>query len=143
MGTAPVAKMVIQSRLSEAPEVHKPLLAQVAEHGYSPEAVFAIRLALDEALTNAIRHGNCNDPSKQVVVEWSVTDRQVRISVTDEGCGFCPGELPDPTTEENLTRPCGRGVMLMQAYMNDVKFNKRGNKVTMTRKRDAPAPARQ
>ncbi|MFA9478415.1 ATP-binding protein [Phycisphaerales bacterium AB-hyl4] len=141
MGRAPVTKMVIPSKLSETQRVTEPLFQQIADHDYPEKAVFAIRLSVDEALTNAIRHGNCNDPEKQVAVEWAVTDKQVRITVTDEGCGFHPDHLPDPTESENLTRPCGRGVMLMQAYMTDVKFNKRGNQVTMIKDRDCVGPS--
>lgn len=140
MGRAPVTKMVIPSRLSETQRVTEPLLKQIEDRGYPEKIVFAIRLAIDEALTNAIRHGNCNDPGKQVEVAWSVTDQQVSITVTDEGCGFHPDHLPDPTEEENLERPCGRGVLLMQTYMTNVKFNKRGNQVTMTKHRDCSGP---
>ena len=140
MGTADVTRLVIPSRLSEAPAVQDRLLEQVQEKRYPQEAVFAIRLAFDEALTNAIRHGNCSDPAKKVVVEWSITDQQVKITITDEGFGFKPDALPDPTADENLTCPGGRGVLLMHAYMTEVCFNKRGNRVTMTKHRNCAKP---
>ena len=132
--------MVIASELSQVPRVQKVVLEELERHGHGQETAFAVRLALEESLSNAIRHGNQNDPSKQVVIEYAVTADEVRISVTDEGPGFQPETLPDPREEENLARPCGRGVMLMQAYMTDVAYNDKGNKVTMVRTRDGAPP---
>lgn len=135
MAHDPKTKMVIASRRTEAAAVQQAVLDAAERHGYSREAIFGIRLALDEALNNAIRHGNCDDPDKHVTVEFSASDKRLSITVTDEGCGFCPEDVPDPTLDENLTRPCGRGVMLMQAYMNKVRFNKAGNRVTMVKEK--------
>ena len=129
-------RVVIPSRLPEAPPVIEAILEQVRQHQYPEQAVFGVRLALDEALSNAINHGNGGDPAKQVTVEYSVTDQQLHITICDEGGGFEPEGLPDPTLDENLTRPCGRGVMLMRAYMSDVQFNKAGNCVTLVKRRD-------
>lgn len=128
--------MVIASELTQVPRVQRAILDEVERHGYGPDAVFAVRLALEEALSNAIRHGNANDCTKQVTIDYAVTDDEVRISVADEGPGFDPASLPDPRAEENLERPHGRGVMLMQAYMTEVFYNKKGNCVTMIRTRD-------
>ncbi len=140
MADAATTRMVIPSELAEVPQVQQTILAAVEQHGYAKDALFAIRLALEEALSNAIRHGNCDDASKTVTVEYSVTDEAVRITVTDEGYGFEPGEVPDPCAEENLERPHGRGVMLIQAYMSEVSYNERGNRVTMIRRRDHNTP---
>ncbi|MEX0745584.1 MAG: ATP-binding protein [Phycisphaeraceae bacterium] len=140
MGTVPVVKMVIPSRLTETPAVQKALLEQVKAHGFPRDAVFAVRLAVDEALNNAIRHGNANDPAREVTVEFAITDKQVKVTVADEGSGFKPDCLPDPTCSANIERPCGRGVMLMHAYMTAVRYNKAGNRVTMIKRRDCPGP---
>ena len=134
-------RLVIPSRLSDAAEVQKTIAADVEAAGYSENAQFAIRLALEEALSNAVRHGNCGDESKEVIVEYSVDDEQFEIVIQDEGCGFVPDELPDPTALENLDRPCGRGVMLMRAYMTLVEFNPDGNRVHMIKRKDCPLPA--
>lgn len=136
MADVPTTKMVIPSKLEEVPRVHEAILAELNEHGYSQEAIFAVRLAMEEALSNAVRHGNGGDPAKTVTVEYAVTDQRIWISVADEGHGFEPETLPDPCDEENLARPHGRGVMLMQAYMTEVAYNERGNCVTMVRHRD-------
>lgn len=109
----------------------------VEQAGWPREAVFAVKLALEEAVSNAIKHGNGRDPSKSVVVEWDVREHEVELRVCDQGQGFCPACVPDPTLEENLCLPHGRGVMLMRAYMSEVSFNKRGNCVTMVKRRDA------
>ena len=117
-----MVKLVIPSKLTELPGVQQAIIEPAQAHGYGQEEVFAIRLALDEAVTNAIHHGNGNDPSKHVTIEYQVDDQAVRINVTDEGCGFCPKTLPDPTLEDNLATPHGRGVMLIQSYMTEVSF---------------------
>ena len=132
--------LVVPSRLSEVPKVQETILAQVEQAGYSREAVFAIRLALDEAVSNAIRHGNDCDPDKQVRVRYRIDPEQVHIDVCDEGTGFKPQCLPDPTLDENLCRPCGRGVMLMRAYMTEVYFSPEGNCVTLIKRRGCTLP---
>jgi serine/threonine-protein kinase RsbW len=126
--------------MDEAVNVMQSIVAAVESHGYSEGAVFAVRLALDEALSNAIRHGNQNNPKKTVTVEYEVTDDQARISICDEGPGFTPADLPDPTLDENLERPHGRGVMLIQAYMTEVSYNDKGNCVTMVKHRTCQLP---
>ena len=68
-------RLVIPSRLDQVPQVQQAILETAQEAGFERNTCFAIRLALDEALSNAIRHGNCNDPEKQVTVEYEVTDR--------------------------------------------------------------------
>jgi serine/threonine-protein kinase RsbW len=75
-----------------------------------------------------------------VTFEWQITDEQVTISVTDEGQGFDADAVPDPTAEENLSRPCGRGVMLIRQYMTDVRYSDRGRRVTMIKRRDCTRP---
>ena len=108
--------------------------------GYSKEAIFAIQLALDEAVTNAIRHGNKLDESKSVSVHYTIGDRDTTITICDQGEGFDPKELPDPTLDENLTCPSGRGVMLMQAYMTSVSYNDKGNCLTLVKRKNCALP---
>lgn len=142
MGSSLANKWVIPSTLEETSKVLKAVLADVQSLGYSDDAVFAIRLAMDEALANAVNHGNAGDASKTVAVEFSVNSDAFTASVTDEGCGFCPDRVPDPTHDQNLERPCGRGVMLMKAYMSSVSYSDRGNCVTLIKYRNCPLPAR-
>lgn len=126
-------KLVLSSRFEEVRRAEDAVIAAAEKMGFIGSDQFAIRLALEEALANAIKHGNQCDPDKQVTLECEASENQIAITVTDEGPGFQPDELPDPTSEENLEKPFGRGVMLMRAYMSDVSFNDSGNMVTMVR----------
>lgn len=108
--------------------------------GFDRRAVFGLALSLEEVLTNAVRHGNRKDPEKRVVVEGWIDETAAVIAVEDEGEGFVPEEVPDCTADENLLRPHGRGVMLMHAYMTHVRYNARGNRVTLIKRRDCPRP---
>ena len=97
----------------------------------NPNDRFTIPLAVDEALLNAIEHGNRNDPDKKVRVTCRITEEWVEISVEDEGEGFDPDSIPDPTTPEQMTATRGRGLFLIRHYMDEVRFNEKGNKITM------------
>ncbi len=95
------------------------------------------RLAAEEAIVNAIRHGHQCDPTRAVRVSILLTSRRVTIRVQDQGPGFDPEKLPDPVAPENLERLCGRGVFLMRATMTRVRFNARGNAVLLCKQRSA------
>ena len=127
------ADVVIPSDPAEARRVQdqiEQLLQQSDAHNHD---VFSIKLALEEALVNAIKHGNQMDRAKKVRVAYQLLPDRFQIQITDEGTGFDPCDVPDPTAFENLERPCGRGLMLMRHYMNEVAFNGRGNSVSMTK----------
>jgi serine/threonine-protein kinase RsbW len=127
--------IVIPTDLQEGRRQAETILRLVEDHGYSPDVCFAIRLALEEALINAIKHGNRFDPHKQIRIWAEVSDRRTAITIEDEGEGFHPDALADPTADENLEKPSGRGIMLMRAYMDQVTFNDRGNQVVMVKNR--------
>lgn len=93
---------------------------------------FNLRTALAEALANAILYGNGEDPAKRVRVRVETTPDQVRLHVTDEGDGFDPNALPDPTSPDNLEREDGRGLFVMQHLVDQVTFNARGNAICLT-----------
>ena len=131
MGQPQPKRLVVCSRLEEVAKVQQAVGCDVEAVGHAPGTQFAVRLALDEAMANAIHHGNSDDPNKHVTVEYSVTRQRIQISVTDEGNGFDPNAVPDPTLHENICKPNGRGLMLMHAYMTKVQYNSRGNSVTL------------
>ena len=131
--------MVIESDLRAARKVEEQVLRDAARHGYGEASRFAIRLALEEALNNAIKHGNRLDPAKVVEVCYHIDEHQASFTITDQGAGFDPCDVPDPTTDENLERPSGRGIMLMRAYMDEVRYSKRGSQLHMV-KRNARKP---
>jgi serine/threonine-protein kinase RsbW len=111
------------------------LLEQLGLHGWSPSDTFAIHLAAEEAIVNAIIHGNKLDPAKQVHVDCMVSPELVRIEVADQGTGFDPASVPDCTLEERLEVPTGRGVMLMRTFMTRLEYNATGNSVLMEKRR--------
>jgi anti-sigma regulatory factor (Ser/Thr protein kinase) len=89
------------------------------------------RVSLTEALSNAMLYGNERDPEKRVRVEVIVGEREIQARVTDEGSGFDPGVIPDPTSPDNLEKSGGRGLFLMRELMDEVHYNERGNQVTL------------
>ena len=107
--------------------------------GFGEAASFAIRLALEEALVNGFRHGNKGDPTKSVTVRCAIDAQGAEIEVTDEGEGFDPGSVPDPTAEENIEIPSGRGIMLMRAYMSEVEYLPPGNRLRIRYRKPAEA----
>ena len=125
--------MMIPSTYDAARAVEDSVLEELDRHGYDETATFAVKLALEESLNNAIKHGNRLDPRKMVEVHYDVNAERVRITVADQGNGFDPSGVPDPTTDENLEKPCGRGLLLMRAYMDEVSFSECGRQVRMTK----------
>ena len=95
-----------------------------------------MRLALEEALVNAIKHGNGLDPNKEVSVLCQISQDKVRVVIEDQGAGFRPQDVPDPTEDENLEKPGGRGIMLMRAFLSVVEYNERGNRVILEKHRN-------
>lgn len=100
-------------------------------------AAFRVRAAVGEALSNAVLYGNRQDPSRRVRVGAEMRPREVRITVTDEGDGFDPDAVPDPTRPDRVQESHGRGLFLLRTLMDEVRFNDVGNEVTLVlRKRD-------
>jgi serine/threonine-protein kinase RsbW len=89
------------------------------------------RVSLIEALSNAMLYGNRKDPAKRVRVEISIQRASVVATITDEGGGFDPSLVPDPTVPANLEKPGGRGIFLIHSLMDEVRYNSRGNSVTL------------
>jgi len=111
------------------------VLEQMGGHGWSPSDIFAIQLAAEEGITNAIVHGNQLDMAKRVHVVCTVMPDVVRIEIEDQGEGFDPATVPDCTLEDRLDVPSGRGVMLMRSFMTSVAYNAKGNRVVMEKHR--------
>ena len=91
--------------------------------GLNEEQLATLLLAVTEATTNAIIHANKCDKSKLVTVDVNVQNSKLVIKVTDEGTGFDPTQIPDPTQPENILKDSGRGMYLMKVYMDDLKYN--------------------
>jgi serine/threonine-protein kinase RsbW len=128
-------EVIIPSDTGAGQAVQERILQALQHLQYPARDVFGVRLALEEALVNAIKHGNAMNPAKQVRVTCEVSPDQVRIEIEDEGSGFNPSDVADPTEEENLACPGGRGIMLMRAFMNVIEYNAVGNCVTLVKVR--------
>ncbi|MCA9004751.1 MAG: ATP-binding protein [Planctomycetaceae bacterium] len=134
-------EVTIPSDTSEGQAVQARIVEALEVREYPEKDVFSVRLALEEALVNAIKHGNRMSPDKSVEIQCWISDERVRVEIQDEGEGFDRSHVPDPTLLENLERPCGRGIMLMGAFMNLIEYNEQGNKVTLEKiKGVAPKP---
>ncbi|MFO0808455.1 MAG: ATP-binding protein [Gemmataceae bacterium] len=131
----PALEMSIPSDMAEARRVQSEIEAALQQVHFTEHEIFAVKLALEEALVNAIKHGNQMDRSKRVHVTYRVRTDRFEIRIADEGPGFDPGDVPDPTAPENLERPCGRGLLLMRHYMTEVDYADGGRAVHMAKVR--------
>jgi serine/threonine-protein kinase RsbW len=96
-------------------------------------------VALDEAFVNAVKHGNKFDAQKLVRITAEVSSKEARFTVEDEGEGFDVNSIPDPLDPENLFKTSGRGVLFIYNIMDEVKYNERGNRLTMVKKSESPS----
>ena len=139
MSPQPISNsLLLDSRLEEIARAEAVVLQDMTPFDYTESHQFGIKLALEEALANAIKHGNNLSPNKQVTLSYEITSETITLTVCDQGKGFSPDQIPDCTTEENLDRPSGRGVMLMRAYMSHIEYNDTGNCITMVMQKNGP-----
>ena len=106
--------------------------------GYGDDFLSAIDLAVRESVANAVKHGNKFDEEKQVEVVFTDSNEGLEMTVRDHGEGFDVGEIPDPTNPENLLKVCGRGILFMRSFMDEVEWDNPpggGMKVKMVKKR--------
>lgn len=127
--------IVFPSDYARMREVQGELVSAVATHGFDDESIFAIKLALEEGLINAIKHGNKLDTAKHVTVDATVTDKLAEFTIRDQGAGFERVEVPDPTDEANLEKSSGRGLLLIEAYMSEVRYADNGRTLHMLRRK--------
>ena len=124
---------------SDSTDAVRPLLDEILNtlmnNGWENKLVFGVHLSMEEALVNAVKHGNKYDPAKKVHVLAGISPHLFRAEIADEGDGFDPDKLPDPTDPDYLDKPNGRGVMLMRNFMTKVEYNPKGNAVFMEKVR--------
>jgi serine/threonine-protein kinase RsbW len=123
------------SRTTEAKRILESILARLEGENWFPHDIFGVHLALEEALVNAVKHGNRMDEAKSVHVEVKLSPERLYVRIRDEGPGFKMEEVPDCTEDENLEKASGRGIMLMRNFMSFVEYNDVGNMVTMEKSR--------
>ena len=126
---------------AEIPFAIEEILGLLDTAGFSRQEKFAVRLSLEEALVNAIKHGHKGDPSKEVQLRHKLAPEYLLVEIEDQGPGFNPDDVPDPFVPENQERASGRGLLLMRNYMTWVEFNDAGNCVTICRRRSRSIPS--
>ncbi len=117
------ADLFLASRFENIEVAERALLDLCAAAGCTGDDEYWLVTALREALANAIRHGNRQDPGRWVRVAYSIENCSVTIRVEDDGDGFDPQDIPDPTAPENLLRASGRGIFYMRQFMDRVEFD--------------------
>jgi serine/threonine-protein kinase RsbW len=127
-----VNKLHIESKIENIRAVETAIDNITGEANISKENYGKILIATLEAVNNAIIHGNKSNRKKHVDIEILLDVNKLIITVTDEGRGFKPKEVPDPTKPENIEAMNGRGVFLMSKLADEIVFNKKGNSVKMT-----------
>lgn len=139
------ASLVMASRFENIEVAERTLLDLCRRAGCKADEEYWLLTALREALANAVRHGNRQNPDQVVRVFFMIENSTATIRVEDEGDGFDPADVPDPTTPENLLRPSGRGIFYMRQFMNRVEFGPTptgGTAVVMARDLDQPDSGR-
>lgn len=94
-----------------------------SEAGFDEEEVMKIAMAVREAAVNAVLHGNAYDPGKKVTVDFERTNRELVITIRDQGKGLDLSKIPDPLAPENLLKTSGRGIFLIRSFMDEVEIN--------------------
>ena len=124
----------IPSEIGRIREVSFGILKWLKPRELDDSTLFDIRLCVEEAVRNAITHGNNNDKSLNVLIGYWIEDDRLIIEVEDEGAGFDLSKVPDPTIDENIMKGSGRGVYLVHKLMDKIEFNERGNKVRLIKR---------
>jgi serine/threonine-protein kinase RsbW len=115
-------QMNLPSCVEAVAEAAEKAAQMVTQAGLGEDAAFGIDMAVREAVTNAVLHGNREDASKQVEVKFYYSPTSFEITVRDQGAGFDLGEVPDPTETDNLLKTSGRGILFMRTFMDEVEW---------------------
>ena len=135
--TDQTTRLVLPSHIEAVADAAAAVTDFIRNCGVSEELSFGIEMALREAVTNAMVHGNQEDESKSVEVILNCHDNELEIEVRDQGEGFEPANVPDPTNAENLLKTSGRGIFLMRTFMDEIEWRNRpegGTAVRMTKR---------
>ena len=136
--TAETTELSLPSRIDTVATAAAAVAEFLSRSGITEDAAFAIDMAVREAVTNAVIHGNRQDENKTVDVTLKSSPDAVEISVHDQGPGFHPEEVPDPTAPENILKASGRGIFFMRSFMDEVDWSIRpggGTTVRMLKRR--------
>ena len=123
--TEQTTRLVLPSHIEAVADAAAALTDFVKSCGLDEQATFGIDMAVREAVTNAMVHGNQEDEAKSVEVIFSCLENALEIEVRDQGGGFDPADVPDPTEPANILKPSGRGIFLMRTFMDEVEWSAR------------------
>ena len=135
--TDQTTRLVLPSHIEAVADAAVAVTDFIRNCGVSEELSFGIEMAVRESVTNAMVHGNQEDESKSVEVVFNCHDNELEIEVRDQGEGFDPANVPDPTNAENLLKTSGRGIFLMRTFMDEIEWRNRpegGTAVRMTKR---------
>ncbi len=124
----------------DTPAVVDRLIEAMARHGFTPRDQFEMRVALEESLDNALRHGEGRRAGRGVRVLFRVTPESALVKVADRGPGFRPDEVPTPAAPDRLHDSRGLGLLLMRSCSTWLRYNRRGNSVTLYKRSSTPRP---
>ncbi len=136
--TEETTELNLPSRIESIAEAAAAAAEFAGRSGFDDEALFGIDMAVREAVTNAVMHGNQQDEAKTVELGFMTSQSELIITVRDRGAGFDLASVPDPTDEQNLLKASGRGILFMRNFMDDVRWSQHpegGMVVRMTKKR--------
>jgi serine/threonine-protein kinase RsbW len=136
--TVETTELVLPSRIEAIAEAAAAAAQVVSRAGLGEDAAFGVDMAVREAVTNAVLHGNHQDETKKVEIRFESSPEGLEITVRDRGMGFDPQSVPDPTAAQNLMKTSGRGILFMRNFMDEVEWSRHpegGTVVRMTKKR--------
>ncbi len=136
--TEETVELTLPSRVESVAEAAGTVADAARRLGFAEDALFGIDMAVREAVTNAVLHGNRGDESKPVELGLAGTEAGLVVTVRDRGEGFDPEQVADPTREENLLKASGRGILFMRTFMDEVDWRRHpegGTVVRMTKKK--------
>ena len=131
--TEETTELILPSRITSINEAANAAAEVARRYGFDTEALFGIDMAVREAVTNAVLHGNAQDESKTVELGFTNAGDQLVITVRDRGTGFDPASVPDPTDAQNLLKTSGRGILFMRSFMDSVEWERAQGGGTLVR----------
>lgn len=118
-----IVKLDVATRF-EMMDIVQTILTQLCTIvGFEDETTHYLAVAVRESVVNAMKHGNGQDESKRVAIQFTLLDQAIEVEVKDEGKGFAPDEIPDPLAPENLLKAYGRGIFFMKQFMDEVTYS--------------------
>ena len=143
--TANRVSYTLDSTLDSVNKVEHTAEELAAKIGFSEDDRHRIAMAVREAAVNAVLHGNAYDPNKKMMVSFENTGQSLVIKVSDQGKGLDPASVPDPLAPENLLKQSGRGIFLINSFMDEVRIRTLdpGTEITLVKHVGAPASGRQ